>query len=76
LIKKVIPSEYTSDDTKMSKVSIKISQHDFYPKNHNHAFMPKPDFEGYRKNAKKESEDNQDYLAEDLHQEPDHPSLS
>jgi hypothetical protein len=65
-----------SDDTKMSKVSSKISQHDFYPKNHNHAFMPKPDFEGYRRNAKKESEDNQDYLAEELHQEPDHPKLS
>jgi hypothetical protein len=63
-----------SDDTKMSKVSSKISQYDFYPKNHNHAFMPKPDFEGCKGNDKKESEENQDYLAEELHQEPDHPS--
>jgi hypothetical protein len=63
-----------SVDTKTSKASSKISQHDLYPKNHNHAFMPKPDFEGYRRNAKKESEENQDSLAEELHQEPDHPT--
>jgi hypothetical protein len=55
-----------SDDTKMSKVSIKISQHDFFSKNHNHAFMPMPDFEGYRRNDKMESEENQDHFAEEL----------
>jgi hypothetical protein len=63
-----------SDDTKTSKVSSKQFQHDFYHKNHNHTSMPKPDFEGYRRKAKKESEENQDYLAEELHHEPDHPS--
>jgi hypothetical protein len=38
-------------DTKTSKVSEKDNPHDFYPKNFNHAFLPKPDFEGYRNNA-------------------------
>jgi hypothetical protein len=36
--------------------------------------MPKPDFEGNRKNAKEEFEENQHYLAEQLHQELHHPS--
>jgi hypothetical protein len=42
-----------SHDTNASKVSEKDNLHDFYPKNFNHAFLPKPDFEGYRNNAKK-----------------------
>jgi hypothetical protein len=46
------------NDTKKSKVSEKANPHDFYPKNFNHAFLPKPEFEGYRNNAKKESEEN------------------
>jgi hypothetical protein len=46
-----------------------------YPKNFNHEFLPKPDFEGYRNNAKKEFEENQNYIGdEEFHQEPDHPS--
>jgi hypothetical protein len=43
-----------SHDTKTSKVSEKANPHDFCPNNINHAFLPKPDFEGYRNNAKKE----------------------
>jgi hypothetical protein len=35
---------------------------------------PKPDFEGYRNNAKKEFQENQNYVGEEFHQEPDHPS--
>jgi hypothetical protein len=47
----------------------------FYPKNFNHAFLPKPDFVGYRENAKKELEENQNYVGdEEFHQEPDHHS--
>jgi hypothetical protein len=46
-----------SHDTKASKVSEKDKPHDFYPKNYNHAFLPKPDFEGtgtmLRRNLKK-----------------------
>ena len=49
------------------------NKHDFYP-NFNHAFLPKLDFEGYRNNAKKEYEENQDYLAADGYHELDHPS--
>jgi hypothetical protein len=63
-----------SHDTKTSKVSKKDNPYDFYPKNFNHAFLPKPDFEGYRNNAKKEFEENQNYVGdEEFHQEPDHP---
>jgi hypothetical protein len=47
-----------SHDTKTSKVSEKDKPHDFYPKNFNHALVPKPDFEGYRNNSKKEFEEN------------------
>jgi hypothetical protein len=62
-------------DTKISKVSDKDNPHDFHPKKFNHAFLPKPDFEGYRNNAKKEFEGNQNYVGdEEFHQEPDHPS--
>jgi hypothetical protein len=47
-----------SYDTKASKVSEKDNSHDFYPKNFNHEILPKPDFEGYRNNVKKEFEEN------------------
>jgi hypothetical protein len=64
-----------SHDTKASKVSERDSPHDFYPKNFNHAFLPKPDFEEYISNGKKEFEKNQNHIVdEELHQEPDHPS--
>jgi hypothetical protein len=46
-----------SHDTKTSKISEKDNPPDFNPKNFNHAFLPKPDFEGYRNNAKKEFEE-------------------
>jgi hypothetical protein len=55
-------------------VSEKSNTHDFYPKNFNHAFSPKPDFEGYRNSAKKDHDVGPDYLAADRHQEPIHPS--
>jgi hypothetical protein len=72
---KTSPPSDLSHDTKASKVSEKANPHDFYPKNFNHAFLPKPNFEGYRKNAKKEFEENQNYVGdEEFHQEPDHPS--
>jgi hypothetical protein len=58
-----------------SKVSEKGNPHDFYPKNFNHAFLPKPDFQGYRNNAKTKFEENQNYVGEEFHQEPDHPSI-
>jgi hypothetical protein len=63
-----------TNDTKTSKVSEKENPHDFYPKNFNHAFLPKSDFEGYRKNSKKEFEENQNYIREESHKETDHPS--
>jgi hypothetical protein len=70
-----LPPSVLSHDTKGSEVSEKDNPHDFYPKNFNHAFLTKPDFEGYRNNVKKEFEENQNYVGdEDFHQEPDHPS--
>jgi hypothetical protein len=72
---KISSPSVLSHDTKTSKVSEKANPHYFYPKNFNHAFLPKPDFEGYRKNAKKQFEENQNYLGdEEFHQEPGHPS--
>jgi hypothetical protein len=72
---KISSSNVLSHDTKASKVSEKANAHDFYPKNFNHAVLPKPDFEGYRNNAKKEFEENQNYVGDEVfHQEPDHPN--
>jgi hypothetical protein len=56
-------------DTKTLKVSEKYNPHEFYPKK-----FAQPDFEEYRNNSKKESEENQNYIGEEFHQEPDHPS--
>jgi hypothetical protein len=72
---KISSPSVLSHNTKASKVSEKANTHDFYPKNFNHAFLPIPDFEGYMNNAKKEFEENQNYVSdEEFHQEPDHPS--
>jgi hypothetical protein len=73
---KISSPSFLSHDTKTSKVSGKDNPHDFYPKNFNHAFLPIPDFEGYRNNAKKEFEENQNCIGdEEFHQDPDHPSI-
>jgi hypothetical protein len=71
---KISSPSVLSHDNKASKVSDKDKPHDFYPENFNRAFLPKPDFEGYRNNAKKEFEENQNYVGEEFHQEPDYPS--
>jgi hypothetical protein len=72
---KISSTSVLSHDTKASKVSQKANPHDFYPKNFNHEFLSKPDFEGYRNNTKKEFEENQNCIGdEEFHQEPDHPS--
>jgi hypothetical protein len=63
-----------SHHTKTSKVSEKYNPHGFYPNNFNHAFLSKPDFDRYWNNAKKEFEENQNYVGEEFHQETDHPS--
>jgi hypothetical protein len=72
---KISSPSVLSHDTKASKVSDKDNPHDFYPKNFNHSFLSKPDFEGYRNNAKKEFEESQNCIGDkEIHQEPDHPS--
>jgi hypothetical protein len=72
---KISSPSVLSHDTNASKVSEKANPHDFYPRNFNYALLPKPDFEGYRNNAKKEFEENQNYVGdEEFHQEQDHPS--
>jgi hypothetical protein len=43
---KISSPSVLSHDTKTSTVSEKDIPHDFYPKNFNHAFVSKPDFEG------------------------------
>jgi hypothetical protein len=71
---KISSPSVLSHDIKTSKVSEKDNPHDFYPKNLNNLFLPKPDFDEYRNNDKKEFEENQNYVGEEFHQEPDHPS--
>jgi hypothetical protein len=62
-----------SHDTTTSK----DNPHDFYPKNFNHAFLPKPDFEGFKNNYRKEFEENQNYVGDEkFHQEPDQDFLN
>jgi hypothetical protein len=72
---KISSPSLLSHDTKASKVSEKANPHDFYPKNFNHAFLSKPEFEGYRNHSMKKFEENQNYIGdEEFHQEPDYPS--
>jgi hypothetical protein len=68
-------SSVLSHDAKTSKVSEKDNPHDIYPENFNHAFLPKLDFEGYRNNAKKEFDENQNYIGQELYQELEYPSI-
>ena len=63
-----------SEDTEISKTSRNFITHDFYPKHLNQAFMPKPDFEGYRDNIKKTYEDEKYPLDVDEDRMPDHPN--
>jgi hypothetical protein len=73
-VSKISSPSVLSHDTKTSKLSEKDNPHHFSPKSINHACLPKPDFEGYRNHAKNKFEENQNYVGEELHQEPDHPS--
>jgi hypothetical protein len=63
-----------SKDTQVSKASEKSNARYFYPKNLNYAFVPKPDFEGYRSDVKKAYENDPYPLGVDDHQVPDHPT--
>jgi hypothetical protein len=72
--KQVSSPSVLSDNTEISKNSAKSNAHDFYPKHLNHAFMPKPDFEGYRNDVKKSYEEEQYPSGIEEHQMPDHPS--
>jgi hypothetical protein len=68
-----LPSVLT-EDTEMLKTSGKSNTHGFYLKHLNHAFMPKPDFEGYRNDVKMTFEKEQYPVGVDEHQMPEHPS--
>ena len=74
IVSKVSTPSVLSDDTEISKTSAKSNAHDFYPKHLYHAFMPKPDFEGYRNDVKKSYEEEQYPSGIEEHQVPDHPS--
>jgi hypothetical protein len=73
-VSKVSSPSVLSDDTEITKTSAKSNAHNFYPKHLNHAFMPKPDFEGYRNDVKRSYEEEQYPLGIEEHQLPDHPS--
>jgi hypothetical protein len=73
---KISSPSVVSEDTRVSKASEESNARYFYPKNRNHALVPKPDFDGYRNDVKKpyENENNPYPLGVDEHQVPDHPS--
>jgi hypothetical protein len=55
---KVSSPSVVSKDTKVSKSSEKSNARYFYPKNLNHSFVPKSDFDGYWNDVKKMYENN------------------
>ena len=65
-----------SHDTKSSKVSRESNIANYYPKNLNHAFMPKPNFEECRREVKQNFEESRKYLVEDDIEEADNPNSS
>jgi hypothetical protein len=71
-VSKVSSPSVLSVDTEISKTLAKSNAHDFYPKHLNHAFMPKPNFEGYRNDIKTSYEEEQFTSGIDEHQMPDH----
>jgi hypothetical protein len=71
--RKISSPSVVSEDTKVSMASEKSNARYFYPKNLNHAFVPKPDFDGYRNDVKKMYENNPYSLGVPDHQVPDHP---
>jgi hypothetical protein len=73
-VSKISSPSVVSEDTKATKASEKSNAHYFYPKNLNHVFVPKPDFDGYRNDVKKAYENNPYPLGVDEHQVPDHSS--
>ena len=64
----------SSQDTKSSTGSRRSNTHNFYPKNLNYAFMPKPNFEECRNEMRQKYEGGQYDLTEADFQEADHPS--
>ena len=62
-----------SHDTKSSKLLNESNIAKFYPKNLNHAFMPKPNFEECRREVKQKYEESQSYVIEDGIEEADNP---
>jgi hypothetical protein len=80
-VKSAITEASKLSEVSKPKETTNISEYysplDFYPTNLNHAFMPKPDFEGYRQEVKKQYEADQNspnLLSEDMHQMPDNPT--
>jgi hypothetical protein len=59
-------------DTKVSKITTKDNEHDFYPKmlNHNFSNQKLPDM-----GTTKIFQECPSYTAEDLHHDPDNPSI-
>ena len=54
-VSKISSPSILTENTEISKRSVKSDAHDFYPKNFDYAFLPKPDFEGYTNDVKKDT---------------------
>jgi hypothetical protein len=52
----------------------KYNAHDFYLKNFNHAFLPKPKYESHRNDVNERHEYHKNILDVNEHHMPDHPS--
>jgi hypothetical protein len=61
-VSKISSPNDVSEDAKVSKSSNKSNVQGFYPKNLNHAFVPKPEFDGYRNDVEKMYESNLYFL--------------
>ena len=61
-------------DTKSSKISRESNIAKFYPKNLNHAFIPKPNFEECCHEVKQKFEESRKYVVDDDIEEADNPS--
>jgi hypothetical protein len=71
-VSKISSPSILTVNTEMSKRSAKSNALDFFPKNFNHPFLSKPEFDRYRNHVKRRYEDDKSMLDVIDHQMPDH----
>jgi hypothetical protein len=71
-VSKISSPSILTGNTEMAKRSATSNKHDFYPKNFNYEFLPKPVFKNYRNDVKKIYEDDKNMLDVNQYQMTDH----